>query len=197
MKNHTFGELCRLHARLHAKVVDQIKNHVFLCHRVAILKLETVWKKVSPEKKKNCKKNNRTNLFYCTYWQEVKNWQIRSMKISFLLYRTLCFKINVHQLLHFLILFYFLTTSWIFDSCILYLYCEAFYFMITSSQNSEKLFLKWLLAWLWMTKLSLYLDTRSSERKKSDLANLWFFVASEKHRINKGKKTKYLVLSTS
>lgn len=51
MKNHTFGELCRLHARLHAKVVDQIKNHVFLCHRVAILKLETVWKKVSPEKK--------------------------------------------------------------------------------------------------------------------------------------------------
>lgn len=51
MKNQPFGELCLLYAKLHAKADDQTKNHVFLCHRVAILKLEIVWKKVSPERK--------------------------------------------------------------------------------------------------------------------------------------------------
>lgn len=91
--------------------------------------------------KKNVKKTkNRTNLFYRTYWQEENNWQIRSMKISFLSYRTLCFKIHVHQLFHFLILFYFLKTSWRFDSCTLYLHGEAFYFVISSTQIQRNYF---------------------------------------------------------
>lgn len=51
MKIQPFGELCLLYAKLHAKADDRTKIHVFLCHRVAILKLEIVWKKVSPERK--------------------------------------------------------------------------------------------------------------------------------------------------
>lgn len=51
MKIQPFGELCLLYAKLHAKADDQTKIHVFLCHRVAILKLEIVWQKVSPERK--------------------------------------------------------------------------------------------------------------------------------------------------
>lgn len=51
MKDQTFGELCLLYAKLHAKADDQTKIHVFLCHGVAIIKLETVWEKVSLERK--------------------------------------------------------------------------------------------------------------------------------------------------
>lgn len=78
-----------------------------LHHWVAIPTLETVWENYKRWKKNESK--NWTNLdfntFYCTCWQEEKNWQISSMKMPFLPYRTLCFNMSAHHLFHFLIVF--------------------------------------------------------------------------------------------
>lgn len=109
MKNQTFGELCLLYAKLHAKAGDQIKLHGFLCCRVAIQNLETVWKKVSPERKKLKKEKKKlTLLLLLARRNELAD---KKHENSFSPLQNIRFKIHAHQLFHFLILFYFLTTS--------------------------------------------------------------------------------------
>lgn len=107
MTKATFGGLCFPYTRLHSKTDDQTQIDASLHHWVAIPTLETVWENYKHWKKNESK--NWTNLdfntFYCTCWQEEKNWQISSMKMPFLPYRTLCFNMSAHHLFHFLIVF--------------------------------------------------------------------------------------------